>query len=201
MKNKPISDFLAKNSYRKCNQQTFLASKTSQFNRVKLLNSFLRQLFCLYLNIWNTSPFVLTNDSKMPKLKGVEGTKSHKKMGIAKRRRSSGTASVKGKSNLRNKRKKVWIWLNLLEKIDLFLFNCTKVSSKFYEIFSYICSVYSFSIDPVIPDACSISLARLYPELNFFFLQDFLKVLIWVLKLLGSIYNILRHTPEKSLRI
>ncbi|KAM7441576.1 Sin3 histone deacetylase corepressor complex component SDS3 [Porites harrisoni] len=42
----------------------------------------------------------------MPKLKGVEGTKSHKKMGIAKRRRSSGTASVKGKSNLRNKRKK-----------------------------------------------------------------------------------------------
>ncbi|CAH3153622.1 unnamed protein product [Porites evermanni] len=42
----------------------------------------------------------------MPKLKGVEGTKSHKKMGIAKRRRPSGTASVKGKSNLRNKRKK-----------------------------------------------------------------------------------------------
>lgn len=196
MKNKPISDFQAKNSYRKCNQQTFLASKTSQFNRVQLLNSFLRQLFCLYLNIWNTIPFVLTNDSKMPKLKGVEGTKSHKKMGIAKRRRPSGTASVKGKSNLRNKRKKVWIWLNLLEKkIDLFVFNRTQVSSKFYEICSYICSV-SFFIDPVILDACSISLARLYPELNFFFLRDFLKVLIWVLKILGSIYIILRHTPE-----
>lgn len=42
----------------------------------------------------------------MPKLKGVEGTKSHKKIGLGKRKRPSATNSVKGKSKLGSKGKK-----------------------------------------------------------------------------------------------
>lgn len=46
---------------------------------------------------------LLAGDNKMPKLKGVEATKSHKKI----RRKRSTATTVKGKSKLGNKGKKV----------------------------------------------------------------------------------------------
>lgn len=62
----------------------------------------------------------LYSDSKMPKLKGVEGTKSHKK--IRRKRPSASVASaVKGKTKLENKGKKVSRHCNFLRTFQFAL--------------------------------------------------------------------------------
>lgn len=92
-------------------------------------DKFLSANFLVYAwKLWQESGFVLSRDSKMPKMKGVESAKSHKKV-RRKRPSASSASSVKRKGKLGNKAKKVclswnfvWhLWITVMIRLKHFL--------------------------------------------------------------------------------
>lgn len=143
----PINEARSKNSGRKCNQQISLAGKTaSDWSFRQIFRPFIpsiataRKQILLDKSHWvELCPLLenrkhsfcsaVLNDSKMPKLKGVEATKSHKKI----RRKRTSASAVKGKSKLGNKGKKVSHDCNLSEHFDLLRQYDSNIFSDFSE--------------------------------------------------------------------